>query len=260
MADILVLFASKGDEKAYAPACEFLDTHNVSYDFRMASAHKTPKDVEEILKKKYKVIITGAGLAAALPGVVAANVLCPVIGVPGSGNLEGLDALLAIMQMPPGIPVLTSGVDNGGEAAENAVLMLRQPERVVLVGDDGPIMKKAEDLLMKFCVAVSHAKHTDGSAVNIVFSPAKKAPQKEKGIVIHCPLVDAQDDRAEVALVLLKNTSHGLWVGLNNATNAAIGAIEILNMGGKYTEKLIEYRKEQADKVRSYSKYNGAQK
>src|SRR3989338_3414358 len=107
MADILVLFASKGDEKAFKPDCDFLDKEGISYDFRLSSAHKTPKDVEEILKKKYKVIITGAGLAAALPGVVAANVLCPVIGVACSGNLDGLDALLAILQMPAGVPVLT---------------------------------------------------------------------------------------------------------------------------------------------------------
>ena len=254
MADILVLFASKGDEKAFKPACEFLDKEGISYDFRLSSAHKTPKDVEEILKKKYKVIITGAGLAAALPGVVAANVLCPVIGVACSGNLDGLDSLLSIMQMPPGIPVLTAGVDNGKEAAQNAVLMLTGPKKVVIVGEHGPVMKKAEEILFRCQVPYSRSGQPDEDSVNIILSSAYHAPKKEKGIIIHCPLVNPDDDKAELALVLLKNTSHGLWVGLNNSTNAAIGAIEILNMNGKYTEKLIEYRKEQADKVRSYSK------
>src|SRR3989338_8954187 len=117
MADVLVLFASKGDEKAYKKVLEALDKNKVSYDFRVASAHKTPEDVEHILKKKYRVVIAWAGLAAALPGVVAAKVLCPVIGVPCSGNLGGLDALLSIMQMPPGVPVLCARGGDGGAGA-----------------------------------------------------------------------------------------------------------------------------------------------
>ena len=106
MKDILVLFASKSDEDSYNSILKILKKEKVSYDLKIASAHKTPEDVDNILKQDYKVIISGAGLAAALPGVVAANTLRPVIGVPCKGNYQGLDALLSIAQMPPGIPVL----------------------------------------------------------------------------------------------------------------------------------------------------------
>ncbi len=254
MADLLVLFASIGDDMAFKPIIKALEKEGIPYDFRMASAHKTPKDIEIILKKKYKVIITGAGLAAALPGVVAASVLCPVIGVPCSGNLEGLDALLSIMQMPPGIPVLTTGVDGGRQAAENAILMLDHPQKIVLGGEQGPAMEKSERILTEFGVPISHSKKEEKGAVTIHFISAKEHPMEKKGIVIYCPLIGAEGDSSGLALTLLGNTSHGLWVGLNNGTNAAIGAIEILNFSGKYTKKLVEYRKEQAAKVRAYNK------
>ncbi|MEK6868772.1 MAG: AIR carboxylase family protein, partial [Nanoarchaeota archaeon] len=97
MADILVLFASKSDEGTYRQIFKILDKNKVSYDFKLASAHKTPEDVDRIVSSSdYKVIISGAGLAAALPGVIAAKTLRPVIGVPCKGNYEGLDALLSI--------------------------------------------------------------------------------------------------------------------------------------------------------------------
>ena len=254
MADVLVLFASKGDEKAYKQVLEALDKNKVSYDFRVASAHKTPEDVEHILKKKYRVVIAGAGLAAALPGVVAAKVLCPVIGVPCSGNLGGLDALLSIMQIPPGVPVLCTGVDNGKEAAGAAAQMLKGYDKAVLVGGENAAMGKAEEVLRKFDVPCTKGKAMDASALNLAFIPTAHLPKKEDGFAIYCPVAEKEEDAPELALALLKNSSRGLWVGLNNGTNAAIGAVEILNIGGKYTGKLIAYRKEQVEKVRAYSK------
>src|SRR3989344_3436784 len=135
MKDILVLFASKSDESSYKKIIKILDKKKASYDFKIASAHKTPDDVDDILKQDYRVIISGAGLAAALPGVIASKTIRPVIGVPCLGNYQGLDALLAIMQMPPGIPVLGVGVDNGDVAAQAAINILEKKDKVVLVGD-----------------------------------------------------------------------------------------------------------------------------
>jgi 5-(carboxyamino)imidazole ribonucleotide mutase len=253
MADILVLFASKGDEKAFKPALEALDKYRIKYDFRMASAHKTPDDVDAILRKKYKLIITGAGLAAALPGVVAAKTISPVIGVPCSGSLEGLDAFLSILQMPPGVPVLCTGVDRGDIAAEMAVRMLSLPKQVFLVGDKNTnAYKKAESLLEDFGVMTHHAQQPQEGGINVVF--AQLDGVKVKGVSIHCPVVEEKDEKAENALRLRSMARDGLWVGVNNGTNAAIAAVEILNMDGSYEEKLLRYRKEQADKVRAYSK------
>ncbi len=254
MAELLVLFASKGDEKAFKPVREILDKHKTKYDFRMASAHKTPDDVDDILKKKYKLVITGAGLAAALPGVVAAKTIAPVIGVPCSGSLEGLDSLLSIMQMPPGIPVLCTGVDNGRGAANAALAILSKPKKVVLIGDNtSPPYKKIQSALDDFGVAPQQASHPENGAINIVCAELGKLP-KEKGITIYCPVLSKESDKAETTLKLLKASSQGLWVGVNNGTNAAIAAIEILNMDGSFETKLKNYRKEQAEKVRAYDK------
>ena len=253
MADILVLFASKGDEKAFKPIIDSLEKNSVSYEFKMASAHKTPDDVEHILKKRYKLIITGAGLAAALPGVVASKVLYPVIGVPCSGSLGGLDALLSIMQMPPGVPVLCTGVDKGEVAASVGQMILQGYKKVALGGEDGVPMRKAEELLGKFEVPFSKTGDADEHTLSIVFIQAAHSPKAERGLTIYCPVAEQGQDKPELALKLHKNASHGVWVGLNNGTNAAIGAVEILNIGGKYTKKLVDYRREQAEKVRAYN-------
>ena len=107
-------------------AAAFLDSIQVPFEMNALSAHRTPAAVEDFAKnaasRGIKVIIAAAGMAAALPGVIAANTNVPVIGVPIKGMLDGLDAMLSIIQMPPGIPVATVGV-NG---AQNAAILAAQ--------------------------------------------------------------------------------------------------------------------------------------
>src|SRR4051794_3373650 len=112
-------------------ATAVLDEAGVGYEFEVRSAHRTPDAVAEYAKsardRGLRVLICGAGLAAALPGVVAAHTDLPVIGVPLRSSmsvLDGLDALLAIVQMPPGVPVATVGVDNAKNAAVLAARIL----------------------------------------------------------------------------------------------------------------------------------------
>ena len=112
-------------------ALDVLDEHGVGYEFEVRSAHRTPDAVAEYARsargRGLRVLICGAGLSAALPGVVAAHTDLPVIGVPLRSSLsvlDGLDALLAISQMPPGVPVATVGVDNARNAAALAVRIL----------------------------------------------------------------------------------------------------------------------------------------
>lgn len=255
MKDVLVLFASKGDEKSYKKVLKVLDKNKISYDFKLASAHKTPDEVELILRQDYKVVISGAGLAAALPGVVAAKTIRPVIGVPCFGNYQGLDALLAIMQMPPGIPVLGVGVDKGDVAAQSAINILKKHEKVVLVGDkNNKAFQKAEDILRQFKVNHSHSEQIIDKGVNIVFTKFDEPIEKKEQLVIYCPLLLEKDDKAEASLNLLKHSGHGLWIGLNNGTNAALAAIEILNIDNSFEERLVVYRREQAEKIRQYNK------
>ena len=243
MTDVLVLFGSKSDIDSYKQILKILDKEKVSYDFKIASAHKTPEDVDNILKQDYKVVISGAGLAAALPGVVAARTIRPIIGVPCQGSYQGLDALLSIAQMPPGIPVLSVGVEKADIAAHAAVKILKRPDKVVLVGDkNNKAYKKAEEILRDFGVNHSHSEQIIDNAINIDFVYFDEPIENKDQLIIYCPLLLEDDDKAEASLNLLKHSDHGLWVGLNNGTNAALAAIEILNLNNKYTDQLLEHR------------------
>lgn len=119
---------STSDLPVMEKACKLLNDLKVPFEVNALSAHRTPDAVEAFAKgakeRGIKVIIAAAGMAAALPGVVAASTTLPVIGVPIKGMLDGLDALLSIVQMPPGIPVATVGVNGAMNAAILAVQML----------------------------------------------------------------------------------------------------------------------------------------
>jgi 5-(carboxyamino)imidazole ribonucleotide mutase len=115
--DVLIILGSKSDMEVADKATSILKELDVKYELTVASAHRTPELVREIVTKtEAKVIIAVAGLSAALPGVAASHTLKPVIGVPVSGKLN-MDSVLSILQMPPGIPVGAVGLDNGKNAA-----------------------------------------------------------------------------------------------------------------------------------------------
>jgi 5-(carboxyamino)imidazole ribonucleotide mutase len=126
-----ILVGSESDRERMQPALDELEKRGVAHEFEVRSAHRTPDAVAEYARsardRGLRVLICGAGLAAALPGVVAAHTDLPVIGVPlrsSKSVLDGLDALLAIVQMPPGVPVATVGVDNAKNAAVLAARIL----------------------------------------------------------------------------------------------------------------------------------------
>jgi len=134
MSDTLVgiLVGSESDRERMQGAFDVLEREGVAYEFDVRSAHRNPDAVAEYARtareRGLRVLICGAGLAAALPGAVAAHTDLPVIGVPLKSSLsvlDGLDALLAIAQMPPGVPVAAVGVDNARNAAALAVRILR---------------------------------------------------------------------------------------------------------------------------------------
>ena len=126
-----ILVGSESDRERMQGALDVLDEAGIGYEFDVRSAHRTPDSVAEYARtaaeRGLKVLICGAGLAAALPGVVAAHTDLPVIGVPLRSSmsvLDGMDALLSIVQMPPGVPVATVGVDNAKNAAALAARIL----------------------------------------------------------------------------------------------------------------------------------------
>lgn len=126
---VSIIMGSTSDLPVMEKAAEFLNSMHIPFEMNALSAHRTPEAVEAFSKgaveRGLKVIIAGAGMAAALPGVIAANTTLPVIGVPIKGSaLDGVDALYSILQMPPGIPVATVAINGAMNAAILATEML----------------------------------------------------------------------------------------------------------------------------------------
>ena len=139
--DVAIIMGSDSDWPVMEEAAKALDSFGISYSADVVSAHRMPEEMVEFAKsaasKGYKVIIAGAGGAAHLPGMVAALTTLPVIGVPVSlKNLDGMDSLLSIVQMPGGIPVATVGIDN----AKNAGILAAR----IIGSSDASVSNKVE--------------------------------------------------------------------------------------------------------------------
>lgn len=123
---VSIIMGSTSDLPVMKKAADFLDSMEIPFEMNALSAHRTPAEVEEFARtasqRGLKVIIAAAGMAAALPGVIAASTTLPVIGVPLDATLGGKDAMLSIIQMPPGIAVATVGIN----AAMNAAVLATQ--------------------------------------------------------------------------------------------------------------------------------------
>ena len=126
---VSIIMGSTSDMPVLEKAAKFLDDFQIPFEINALSAHRTPEEVTDFAthakERGVKVVIAAAGMAAALPGVIAANTTLPVIGVPVKGSvLDGVDALYSIIQMPPGIPVATVTINGAMNAAILAVQML----------------------------------------------------------------------------------------------------------------------------------------
>ena len=131
---VAIFFGSKSDKDVMAGAAKALKELSIDYKAFILSAHRVPEKLLEVIKavedEGYECIIAGAGLAAHLPGVIASHTVLPVIGVPVKAELNGLDSLLSIVQMPKSIPVATVGINNSYNAGMLAaeILALKYPE------------------------------------------------------------------------------------------------------------------------------------
>jgi 5-(carboxyamino)imidazole ribonucleotide mutase len=135
---VSIIMGSTSDLPVMEKAAEILNDFQIPFEMNALSAHRTPEEVEKFAKnasaRGLKVIIAAAGMAAHLPGVIAAMTPLPVIGVPIKASLEGLDSILSILQMPPGIPVATVGLN----AAQNAAILAAQ---IIATGDEAVLKK-----------------------------------------------------------------------------------------------------------------------
>lgn len=164
---VSVIMGSKSDIPVMERALDTLRSFGIPFEVRALSAHRTPSEVEAYARgaaeRGVRVIIAAAGMSAALPGVIAAQTQIPVVGVPIKGMLDGLDALLSIVQMPPGVPVATVGVN----AAANAALLAI---RILALGDDNlaarlndfreeqrqKVLKADEEVLSHWPLSIDH--------------------------------------------------------------------------------------------------------
>ncbi|WP_432205907.1 5-(carboxyamino)imidazole ribonucleotide mutase [Gaoshiqia hydrogeniformans] len=133
---VSIIMGSTSDLTVMEGAAKILDEFEIPFEINALSAHRTPEEVEKFAKgakdRGIKVIIAGAGMAAHLPGVIAAMTPLPVIGVPIKASLDGWDSLLAIVQMPPGIPVATVAINGANNAGILAVQMLSLGDEKVM--------------------------------------------------------------------------------------------------------------------------------
>ena len=134
---VSIIMGSTSDLPVMEKACRFFEEMEIPFEVNALSAHRTPQEVSDFARQAQgrgiRVIIAGAGMAAALPGVIAAETPLPVIGVPIKGScLEGLDATLAILQMPPGIPVATVAINGAQNAAILAMQMLALADEAMM--------------------------------------------------------------------------------------------------------------------------------
>jgi 5-(carboxyamino)imidazole ribonucleotide mutase len=155
---VSIIMGSTSDLPVMEKAAEILNNFRIPFEMNALSAHRTPEEVEKFSKnaesRGIKVIIAAAGMAAHLPGVIASMTPIPVIGVPIKASLEGLDSILSILQMPPGIPVATVGIN----AAQNAGILAAQ---IIATGDKeimAEVVKYKESLKKKIVDANEELK------------------------------------------------------------------------------------------------------
>jgi len=156
---VSIIMGSTSDLPVMEGAAKILNDFRIPFEMNALSAHRTPEEVEKFAKgaasRGIKVIIAGAGMAAHLPGVIASMTPVPVIGVPIKASLEGLDSILSILQMPPGIPVATVGIN----AAQNSGILAAQ---IIATGDPSlmkEIIKYKESLKKKIVQANEELKN-----------------------------------------------------------------------------------------------------
>jgi 5-(carboxyamino)imidazole ribonucleotide mutase len=155
---VSIIMGSASDLTVMEKAAQILNDFRIPFEINALSAHRTPDEVEKFAKgaaaRGIKVIIAAAGMAAHLPGVIAAMTPVPVIGVPVNASLEGLDSILSILQMPPGVPVATVGLN----AAQNAGILAAQ---IIGTGDEkvmNEVIKFKENLKKKVVEANEEIK------------------------------------------------------------------------------------------------------
>ncbi len=219
---ILVVFGSKSDSDVYQPILDTLKEKGIEHEFRVISAHRNPDELHATIKNNnYSLIIAGAGLAAALPGVAASIFKGNVIGVPCKGNFNGIDAFLSIAQMPSGIPVLCTGANQN--PANFNFLFQTYTQINITTSILNKRVTKGIDMIEQAGIPFELNKE-NYPGLNLNFYDLSTENPKENAINI--PLKEGSTEND--ALMLFKKTQNHITVGLNRGDNAAIAALKLI--------------------------------
>ena len=269
---ILVMFGSKSDANIYEPLKARLLNEGHDVDFRMISVHRSPELLERTLAGiDAQAVIAGAGLAAHLPGIVAAKLLIPVFGIPCSAAVCGMDAYFSMAQMPFGIPVLTTAPDQYQATVEAVGRWSRLDlqysfDRFNLVFERHKrgqphfqmLLERAQKISEKAGVALNISDKPTENAVNIYLvdiseqDPECPLPfvQPARGsdeLSLYVPVLNEKLYRdAYGAVAVARRVSSvpgGLWVGINNVSNAMLAALQMANAGGTHSAFLTNAKK-----------------
>lgn len=258
MKKALVIFGSASDRRVYGPLLQGMEDAGIPFEFRPCSAHKSPTYLEEILRdvdKRFSLIIAGAGLAAHLPGVIASKTILPVMGVPVDAALGGIDALLSIMQMPPGVPVLSVGVNKHREAVRNAALMLKGCSKLAIIRHGMGSEKQQEEtarLCSQFRVESELCGSFQRDAINInLVGDDSHTALPDDCLVINVPVME-KPTTADV-ITLLRYSQKGLWVGTNRVENAVIAAVQAMNLERQYSKALHDFKRGLEKRMRNHA-------
>lgn len=266
---VFVLFGSKSDAYIYEPLKSRLLAEGHEVDFRFLSVHRSPELLNRELESlEADCIVAGAGLAAHLPGVLASKSLLPVFGIPCAPALGGLDALLSILQMPFGIPVLTSAPDNYAVVvdaitrwSQAELRFVDEPVHLVVERHKAtsapmaPLLEKAKNIADKVGMRIPVQNQLVSGAVNVVLeeidprdptAPLASAGGEAGLLRIHVPVLrdEAYRDPGSALHILEKmRRSGGLWVGLNNIGNGILAALQLANGSGAQSAVLTNAKK-----------------
>lgn len=246
-----VFFGSTSDEKVYHRLLDRLADLPVESRLEVCSAHRNPDRLRELVKTSdAELFIAGAGLSAHLPGVIAAHTLKPVIGLPCDDVMKGLDAFIASAQLPSGVPVLASGVENIETIGLFIEQYLQTREKMPQVGVYAtPVAEKLALSLIDMLKPFDFSIDTDPNNmlqddmvvyfVNLLEPHPRVELQRPDAI---CVPVLPEDKPWDPRLLVELSQQGGLWVGINNFKNAAIALVELWNRENRWNKALYEFR------------------
>lgn len=244
---INVLFGSESDKGIFEPLCDRLRAINsVEVFFEVCSAHRDPERLRKIITEQpCDLYITGAGLAAHLPGVVASQTITPVIGIPCNDILLGLDALLSVIQMPKGVPALAAGVSAvdsvvnfvawyAGYIGKQPVLRVSAPSWATKQVEQ--LKKPLEEIGWQF------VDDKTTKALDLLLIDLQKPAAINEKTFLGVPVIEKTPFEGDPRVVSEITGKGGLWVGINNITNLQISLLELWQISSKEQGLLKELK------------------